>query len=137
MEVLKFGGTSVANATAISRVLDIVDAARSRGKVVLVCSAVSGCTDALIALSEMDPSGREKAGKAILDRHNCIVNRLFTGKERKDVSQIVLETYKDLIDADPEDYQTFGSCSPPASSLRSCAATESAPSGSIRATSSG
>ncbi|MBP5172622.1 MAG: hypothetical protein J6037_02835, partial [Bacteroidales bacterium] len=50
MEVLKFGGTSVANATAISRVLDIVDAARARGKVVLVCSAISGCTDELIAL---------------------------------------------------------------------------------------
>lgn len=108
MEVLKFGGTSVANATAISRVLDIVDSARSRGKVVLVCSAISGCTDALIGLSEMAPKDREKAGKAILDRHNSIVNRLFTGKERRDVGQIVLETFKDLMDADPEDYQTFG-----------------------------
>lgn len=108
MEVLKFGGTSVANATAISRVLDIVDSARSRGKVVLVCSAISGCTDSLIALSGMEPSEREKAGKAILDRHNSIVGRLFTGKERKDVSQIVLDTYKDLLDAEAEDYQTFG-----------------------------
>lgn len=108
MEVLKFGGTSVANATAISRVLDIVDAARARGKVVLVCSAISGCTDELIALGALAPAAREKAGKALLDRHNCIVNRLFTGKERKDVSQVVLDTYKDLMEAAPEDYQTFG-----------------------------
>ena len=108
MEVLKFGGTSVANATAISRVLDIVDAARSRGKVALVCSAISGCTDELIALSAMEPEERERAGKAILDRHNAIVNRLFTGKERKDVVQTVLDTFKDLMEADPEDYQTFG-----------------------------
>ena len=108
MEVLKFGGTSVANATAISRVLDIVDGARARGKVVLVCSAVSGCTDALIAMAQMQPTDREKAGKALLDRHNSIVNRLFTGKERKDVCQTVLETYKDLMDAQPEDYLSFG-----------------------------
>ena len=108
MEVLKFGGTSVANATAISRVLDIVDAARSRGKVVLVCSAISGCTDELIALAALDGAERVKAGKAILDRHNCIVGRLFTGSERRDVSQIVLDTYKDLMDADPEDYSSFG-----------------------------
>ena len=108
MEVLKFGGTSLANATAISRVLDIVDAARGRGKVVLVCSAVSGCTDALIAMAALPPSEREKAGKALLDRHNCIVGRLFTGKERKDVCQVVLDTYRDLMEADPEDYQSFG-----------------------------
>ena len=105
---MKFGGTSVANATAISRVLDIVDAARSRGKVVLVCSAISGCTDALIALSGLSAGEREKAGKALLDRHNAIINRLFTGKERRDVSQIVLDTYKDLQEAEPEDYQAYG-----------------------------
>ena len=108
MEVLKFGGTSVANATAISRVLDIVDAARARGKVVLVCSAISGCTDELIALSGMEPARRAAAGKALLDRHNCIVGRLFTGSERRDVSQIVLDTYKDLMEAAPEDYPAFG-----------------------------
>ena len=50
MQVLKFGGTSVANATAISRVLDIIDEAVKKDKVILVSSAISGCTDSLIAL---------------------------------------------------------------------------------------
>ena len=108
MEVLKFGGTSVSNATAISRVLDIVDGARSRGKVVLVSSAVSGCTDALIAMSGAEARDREKAAKALLERHFAIASRLFTGKERRDVFQILQDTCKDLLDADPADYQTFG-----------------------------
>ena len=41
MQVLKFGGTSVANATAISRVLDIIDEAVKKDKVILVSSAIS------------------------------------------------------------------------------------------------
>ena len=39
MQVLKFGGSSVADATAMSRVLDIVSAAAARDRVVLVSSA--------------------------------------------------------------------------------------------------
>ena len=46
--VLKFGGSSVADATAMSRVLDIVGGALAGGRVVLVSSAISGCTDGLL-----------------------------------------------------------------------------------------
>ena len=59
MQVLKFGGSSVADATAMSRVLDIVIAAANKDKVVLVSSAISGATDALIKASEeKNPSFR-------------------------------------------------------------------------------
>ena len=59
MQVLKFGGSSVADATRMSRVLDIVLAAAEKDRVILVSSAVSGCTDALIAIgNETDPAAK-------------------------------------------------------------------------------
>ena len=48
MQVMKFGGTSVADASAISTVTDIVSAALERDRTIVVCSAVGGCTDRLI-----------------------------------------------------------------------------------------
>lgn len=108
MEVLKFGGTSVAGATAMSRVLDIVDGARSRGKVVLVSSAISGCTDALIAMAVLSPEEREKAGLELLQRHKAIAARLFTGRERESIFSTLDETFRDMLDDDPENYQTHG-----------------------------
>ena len=56
LQVLKFGGSSVANATNISRVLDIVSGALGKGRVVLVCSAIKGCTDALLEIAELAES---------------------------------------------------------------------------------
>ena len=60
MQVLKFGGTSVANATNMSKVVDIVSKAVDRDRTILVASAISGCTDTLIKIgtlaSERDSS---------------------------------------------------------------------------------
>ena len=60
MQVLKFGGSSVADATRISAVMDIVEAALARDRVILVCSAISGCTDALLAIGEAGPEDRQE-----------------------------------------------------------------------------
>src|SRR5215218_10665244 len=48
MQVLKFGGTSVANAENIKKVKQIVADKRSSGKLVVVVSALSGVTDQLL-----------------------------------------------------------------------------------------
>ena len=79
--VLKFGGSSVASATNMSRVLDIVEKQAAKGKVVLVSSAISGCTDALLRADEKSLADMEK-------RHRDIVTRLFTGAERQQVQQL-------------------------------------------------
>jgi len=50
MQVLKFGGSSVANATNMSKVVDIVSKAVERDRTILVCSAIRGCTDTLIEI---------------------------------------------------------------------------------------
>ena len=86
MQVLKFGGSSVADATRMSRVLDIVLAAAEKDRVILVSSAVSGCTDALIALGEeRDPAAKAQRIGVLRDRHRAIARRLFTGAERREM----------------------------------------------------
>jgi aspartate kinase len=61
MVVQKFGGTSVADPTAVRRLIEIVRAARtrdSRGPVVVV-SAMSGVTDALLAIAAAAGAGKD------------------------------------------------------------------------------
>ena len=84
MIVLKFGGSSVASATAMSRVLDIVEQAAAKDRVVLVSSAISGCTDALIGIGRSEDP--EQQIEDLQNRHLAIISRLFTGKERSEAS---------------------------------------------------
>src|SRR5215216_5959514 len=61
MVVQKFGGTSVADPAAIRRLIDIVRAARARdgrGPAVVV-SAMSGVTDALLAIAAGAGCGKD------------------------------------------------------------------------------
>ncbi|MGA6957136.1 MAG: hypothetical protein WBY73_18630, partial [Candidatus Acidiferrales bacterium] len=48
LRVMKFGGTSVGDASCIERVADIVRAAASESDVVVVVSAMSGVTNKLV-----------------------------------------------------------------------------------------
>lgn len=108
MQVLKFGGSSVANATNISRVLDIAEEAVSRDRTVLVCSAISGCTDALIKIGES--SGEEKSAlmAELFSRHIAIARRLFTGQQRTDCETELAAMFEDLAKARPQDCVCFG-----------------------------
>ena len=102
MQVLKFGGSSVANATNISKVLDIVETAAARDRVILVCAAIKGCTDTLIAI------GRgEKDSVALREQHLEIINRLFTGAEKEAARQDCLDTFRE-IDTHPAVVEAYG-----------------------------
>ncbi len=80
MQVLKFGGTSVANAENMSRVADIVTKAVDRDRTILVCSAISGFTDALIRTGSL-AAARDEGYKAIIDeyqqKHHDIIRQLL------------------------------------------------------------
>lgn len=102
--VLKFGGSSVADATAMSRVLDIVDGALDGGRVVLVSSAISGCTDGLLACAD----GNTEGEAALMERHLAIVRRLFTGLEQAEASAEVMRLFAAMEAAPAEEKVTFG-----------------------------
>jgi aspartokinase/homoserine dehydrogenase 1 len=125
-QVLKFGGSSVANATNMSRVLDIVGEAASKGRVVLICSAIKGCTDELITLSELarkqqknmmvmsfaeaETAAIEFAEKVrdVKARHLDIIRRLFTGTERKEAEEECHALFADMSSAPAEEMVTYG-----------------------------
>ena len=86
MQVLKFGGTSVANAENMSRVADIVTKAVDRDRTILVCSAISGFTDALIRTGRM-AAARDEAYKSIIDeyqeKHYRIIHSLIQADKQR------------------------------------------------------
>ena len=59
MKVLKFGGSSVANAENISRVIAIVQKALEKEKIIVVVSALGGITDTLIQCGTLASRGDE------------------------------------------------------------------------------
>jgi aspartokinase/homoserine dehydrogenase 1 len=65
MQVLKFGGTSVASAENIEKVIAIVTRALAHGPVALVVSALGGTTDALINAGRAAASGDEGFRQAL------------------------------------------------------------------------
>ena len=108
MRVLKFGGSSVANATAMSRVLDIVEKEAAGSRVLLVSSAIAGCTDALIGMGKFPSGQREDLVKELQDKHLAIISRLFSGSAREAVSAECGRTCRELSEAAGEDCVTFG-----------------------------
>ncbi|MBS1606808.1 MAG: aspartate kinase, partial [Bacteroidetes bacterium] len=59
MQVLKFGGSSVANADNINRVIDLVRQATAKDRTILVVSALGGITDMLIRAGQAAAAGDE------------------------------------------------------------------------------
>ena len=87
MQVLKFGGTSVADAAAMRRVVDIVSAAVERDRTILVCSAVSRCTDTLIEIGQR-AARRDDSYRTLIDqlqlRHDAIIDELLPAERREE-----------------------------------------------------
>lgn len=80
--VMKFGGTSVGGAAAMSQVARIVSKAAEDGRpVVVVVSAMSGVTDALLAACAVAREGRvdevERRVAALQGRHEVTLDALF------------------------------------------------------------
>jgi aspartate kinase len=84
---MKFGGTSVEDGRAFGRVADIVKSRREERPVVVV-SAISGMTDALVASVRKAVAGEPPAAAASLDKHfkrHQEVARSLSGKSCEDL----------------------------------------------------
>jgi aspartate kinase len=103
--VMKFGGTSVADADAMTRVVNIVRAQwESQPKAskppVVVVSALSKVTDGLIRTAEFARNGEGQKAVALvtelLDRHIAIARTLTSGKRAEDLVQALIEQFAQL-----------------------------------------
>ncbi len=91
MQVLKFGGTSVANAGNMAKVVDIVTKAVDRDRTILVSSAISGCTDTLIKIGTL-ASERDESYKALIDelqvKHHDIIKELLPIEKQEESTEV-------------------------------------------------
>lgn len=99
MQVLKFGGTSVATADNISKVISIVNKAVKKDRTILVCSAISKCTDALIAIGGT-AAKRDEKYKNMIDvlqaRHHEIISELLPPEYVSSVTKTVDQLFDSL-----------------------------------------
>ncbi len=88
---MKFGGTSVANADAMSKVVEIVSRAVDRDRTVLVASAIGGCTDTLVKIGNL-AAGRDESYRALIDelqeRHHSIIRELLPLEKHEESMEI-------------------------------------------------
>jgi len=85
MQVLKFGGTSVANAEAMLQTIKVVEKALEADRTIVVSSAISGCTDGLIEM-----------GRLAAARDEAYLERLefWQEKHRKIIETLLPEGYR-------------------------------------------
>ncbi|HTQ66268.1 MAG TPA: bifunctional aspartate kinase/homoserine dehydrogenase I [Puia sp.] len=101
MQVLKFGGTSVANAENINKVIEIIRESCKKDRTIVVVSALGGITDALLqcgilAASE-DESYKEKL-QAIEQRHLETVKSLIPITHQSSALSLVKKRCNELED---------------------------------------
>ncbi len=101
MIVMKFGGTSVEDASAMRRVIQIVRKAIARSPLVVV-SACSGVTNDLSAAAEMAKGGDESGALSSLgrigERHRALAESLVGARKRALILAGMDEIFGDLRD---------------------------------------
>jgi len=99
MHVLKFGGTSMGDAAAISRVAGIVARAAAANRLAIVVSAMSGITD-LLLLCGTTAARQETGWSAYLDqiveRHHAVIRLLLPDEQQQEQLLQVEDAAKEL-----------------------------------------
>ena len=101
MKVLKFGGTSVANAQNILLVEKIVKKESLENRVVVVVSALSGVTDGLISAAESASAKNENYSetiKTLEEKHLEFVKNLLPITEQSSWLSFVKKNFNDIED---------------------------------------
>ena len=101
MQVLKFGGTSVANAENINKVVTIVKNKVQKDKTVLVVSALGGVTDLLLAAASLAADGNESFNEKlgiIEQRHLETVKELIPLAQQSQLLSLVKKACNEIED---------------------------------------
>jgi bifunctional aspartokinase / homoserine dehydrogenase 1 len=99
MKVLKFGGSSVADAENIGKVAEIVITSAEDGGLMVVLSAMQGITDSLIEAGRMAEGGDERYREKISEvrkKHLETINTLFADKSPAELKDFVETALSDL-----------------------------------------
>ena len=114
MQVLKFGGTSVADSDKIRKVVEIVATASDRDRTILVVSAISGCTDTLIQIGNLAEK-RDETYKGLIDslqkKHHEIIKSLLP-LEKQEESREVCDALFDSLRSIVQGVYLLGELSP-------------------------
>lgn len=101
MQVLKFGGTSVASSENIKKVIAIVNDLLKDGKTVVVVSALGGVTDLLLGAASAAAAGEENFKeklKEIEKRHLDAVKELIPVARQSSLLSLVKKSCNDIED---------------------------------------
>ena len=101
MKILKFGGSSVANARSIEKVIEIIRRESRDGPVAVVFSALQGTTDDLIAAGRAAELGDDRYLEILtkIERnHLQTIGELFEGQTEPSVLELVETTIRELKD---------------------------------------
>jgi len=101
MQVLKFGGTSVADASNIGKVIGIIRSASVKEKTVVVVSALGGVTDLLLkcaALSEQQDETFETLLQQIEQRHLQAVKELVPVQQQSSILSTIKKLCNEIED---------------------------------------
>ena len=101
MHVLKFGGTSVANAANISKTISIIREAAKNDKIIVVASALGGVTDILLLSGKLAAAGDEsyKQQLQVIElRHLEAVKSLIPLTQQSSVLSMVKKRCNEIED---------------------------------------
>jgi len=100
LRIMKFGGTSVADASCIQRVVEIIRATASEGNLVVVISAMSGVTNKLIeAAVQSEHGNRESVAMIFAElraQHGAALSALIqSDAKRNSIGQQMQELFRE------------------------------------------
>ena len=101
MQVLKFGGTSVANAENINKTISIIEEAIKKDRAIVVASALGGVTDILLVSGKLAASGDEAYKQQLLiveQRHLETVKSLIPLTQQSSVLSMVKKRCNEIED---------------------------------------
>jgi aspartokinase/homoserine dehydrogenase 1 len=99
MQVIKFGGSSVANAENIKKVMTITREKMEKGSTLVVVSALGGITDLLLMMGSMAASGEEGYKNVLQEvetRHLDVVRGLLPIQQQSATLSLVKQHFNQL-----------------------------------------
>jgi aspartokinase/homoserine dehydrogenase 1 len=101
MQVLKFGGTSVANAENIKKVEQIIKKSLEKDKTIVVVSALGGITDSLVTCGQLAADNDESFKDKLLEiekRHLDVVKSLMPVAKQSSILSLVKRSCNEIED---------------------------------------